>query len=310
MTAADGVVAADCKNLRQGDIVDHPTLKFADGISAELGVAILSQTCDVIQASKTRCLVAPVISSDEGILRSARKGRKPLHLFLASENGTDPQPCVVDMEQAMSVLKSDLEGKPIKHQFVAVASGAHAAQIGARVGRAFNRFPFPDEVYPFFEKLRGRVQSRAGTPSAFGQVIDLVDDLRVGADQWDSPARELKLYVVVEMELLLPREDFDPGWVWSTERVEGAKAGESLSSISLNRVCELILANLGRDTTTLSILWGLFGECLVSELLTPNLNGEVGICLAEVLSDVEMTYRQYQRTESLDLEVLSDSGIS
>lgn len=305
MTVTDGVVAAGCGNLRQGDIVDHPTLSFADGSSADLGIAILSQTCDVVQESKTRCLVAPVISSDDNVLRSARKGRKPLHLFLAPENGTDPQPCVVDMEQAKSVLKSELEGKPIKAQFAAVASGAHAAQIGARVGRAFNRFPFPDEVYPFFEKLRARVQSKAGTPSVFGQVIDLVDDLRVGADQWVSPARELKLYVVVAMELLLPREDFDPGWVWGIERVEGVKAGETLSSLSLNRVCELILANLGRDTTASSMLWAQFGECLVNELLTPNLNSEVGSCRAEVLSDIEMTYRQYQRTESLDLEVLS-----
>ena len=309
MTERSKIVAADCGNLRQGDIVGDLSLPSADKGLAPNGVAILSQTCDVVQSSKVRCLVAPVIESNEQSLRDARKGRKPLHLFLESGLGSDPQSCVVDMERATSVLKSDLVGKPLLARYVPAASSAHAGEIAARVGRAFNRFPFPDEVYPLFNKLRSRIQSKSGSPSPFGQVVDLVDDLRVSANQWTGPGRQLKLYVVLEQKRLIPRDDFDPGWVWEA-RVRGLRTGEKSGSMKLTRICELILANDGGDPTTLAFLWNRFGECLVSELLHPHLNSEVSECDVEVLSDTEMTYRQFQQTESLDLEVLSDSTVS
>jgi hypothetical protein len=299
------LVAADCVNIRQGDIVDDD--------ATPLGIAILSQTCDVVQRSKVRCLVAPVIEADEQSLREARKGRKPLHLYLEPGSALGPGsvllPCIVDMEQARSVLKGDLAGKRLLARYVPEASSSHAGEVAARVGRAFNRFPFPDEVYPFFAKLRKHVQSKSGTPSPFGLVIDLVDDLRIRADQWTEPGRKLTLYVVVEQERLIPRDDYDPGWQWGNARVQGVSAGEELDALKLTRVCELILANDGGDSTSLANLWARFGECIVSELLHPSLNSEVVACLVEVLSDQEMTYRQYQRTVSLDLEVLSDSTV-
>jgi hypothetical protein len=304
------VVAADCSNLRQGDIVQYLSLPSVDDDSTTNCVAVISQTCDVVQPSKVRCLIAPVIEANSDSLRDARKGRKPLHLFLESGRKSDLPPCVVDMERATSVLKTDLVGKPLLARYVPEASSIHAGNIAARVGRAYNRFPFPDEVYPFFNKLRSHVQGKSGTVSPFGQVIDLVCDLRVSANHWTDSGRRLTLYVVIEEERLIPREDFDLGWVWGDERVHKLKRSEELDSLKLNRVCELLLANDSGDPTTLAHLWIRFGDCMAAELLHPNLNDEVTECFVEVLSDTEMTYRQYQRTVSLDLEVLSDSAVS
>lgn len=83
MKEGSEIVAAGCVNVRQGDIVGDFLLPSVDDGSAPNGVAMLSQTCDVVQPSKTRCLVAPVIEANEKSLRDARKGRKPLHLFLS-----------------------------------------------------------------------------------------------------------------------------------------------------------------------------------------------------------------------------------
>ncbi|NLH70957.1 MAG: hypothetical protein GX454_12405 [Brooklawnia sp.] len=304
----------DCSNLRQGDVVGLRRLPVpGTGDASEImatpdGIAILSQTCDVVQPSKVRCLVAPVmVDATDGALSSARKGQKPLHLYLESTIA-EPARCLADMERAVSIPKAALVGLPITARYVEQQSGRAARALAWRVGRAFSRFPFPDEVYPAFSKLRRQAQDKAGsTQSNFGRVLDYVEDLRVAADQWPKAARNLTLYIVVPEELLIVPDDVDPGWLWSPERVVGLRTNEQEIELSIDRVSELILANLEADKSSLAHLWRLFGEIVQAKLLSPMLDHEVATFEVVVLSDAEMTFRQYQQTESLDLEVLSDS---
>lgn len=305
-------VALDCSNLCQGDLIEAASIHLGSltgdsaSVQSSLGVVLMSQTCDIIQPSKTRCIIAPVIGVEGQTVTDAKKGRKPLHLFLDSPEA-EPACWVVDMELATSVLKADLAGRKILARFVSDASSADAGKIAARVGRAFNRFPFPGEVYPTFKRLRERVQSKSGSESPFGQVIDMVEDLRVSSDQWTAPGRTMTLYVVINGDLLISSEDADPSWVWDTTRINELKGNELAETLHLNRICELIISNREGDPTTLARLWHLFGRRVQLELLQPALNAEVSTFDVEVLSDTDMTYRQFQRSESLDLEVLSDS---
>lgn len=312
--AAAELVGGGCSNLRQGDVVglQHLSLSGTDGTSEIVdtlgGVVILSQTCDVVQPSKTRCLVAPVIvNPSAGELSSARKGQKPLHLYLESSSA-EPSRCLADMEKAVSIPNSSLLGLPITARYVDLASGPAARTVAWRVGRAFSRFPFPDEVYPAFSSLRKQAQDKAGSAGNFGRVLDHVEDLRVNADQWSRPGRKLTLYIVVAEELLIAHDDVDPNWSWSSTRVKGLRSAEPQTGFSLDRVSELILKNVGADMSSLANLWRLFGEIVKTRLLSPMLSDEVATFEVVVLSDSEMTFRQYQRTESLDLEVLSDSS--
>lgn len=312
--ADEEMVADDCSNLRQGDIVGLSQLMLPGNKDAGLetmptpsGVVVLSQTCDVVQPSKARCLVAPVlVDPGEAVFSSARKGQKPLQLYLESDVA-EPKRCVANMEFAVSVPKATLAGSPLLAHYVDEASGGQARAVAWRVGRAFSRFPFPDEVYPVFSKLRGQAQDKAGSAGNFGRVLELVEDLRVSADQWGKPGRRLTLHIVVLEERLIPIDDLDPTWTWSTERVVGLRDHEAESGLSLDRVCELILTNLDGDPSSLAHLWLIFGKTIQSKLLTPTLDDEVVLFDVVVLSDAEMTFRQYQRTESLDLEVLSES---
>nr|WP_274708213.1 hypothetical protein [Arthrobacter sp. H16F315] len=297
--------------MRQGDVADVNRLILAgvdDGspviVETPAGVAILSQTCDIVQPSKTRCLVAPVIDPSKQDLSDARKGRKPLLLYLESEKDGSVA-YVADMERATSVPKALLAGRKLLARCGAEASEYGTRIIAARVGRAFSRFPFPDEVYPVFKDLRGRVQTKSGTESAFGKVIDLVTDLRVSADQWAKPGRRLTLYVIVPEAQLIPIEDTDPNWEWDLKRIRGLKQGETGDRLDLDRVSTLILQNSGGDATTLAKLWAKFGQLIQGTLLRPSLNREVISFEVEVLSDVEMSYQRFSQTESLDLDVLS-----
>lgn len=311
--AADELVLDDCSNLRQGDVVGLSEVRLVgeDGewetVDTPAGVAILSQTCDVVQPSRARCLVAPLIANPTaGGLSGARKGQKPLHLYLES-HAAEPDRCIADMEQAVSIPKATLAGVPLTARYVEQASGREARSVAWRIGRAFSRFPFPDEVYPAFNKLRQQAQEKAGSSGNFGRVLDLVDDLRVSADQWTSAGRNLILYVVVPDERLVSPEDVDPAWCWDTTRVFGLHAGEVEAELTLDRVCELLLVNLDKDRSSLAHLWRILGDAIRSKLLDPGLDSEVVSFCVLVVSDTEMTYRQYQQTESLDLEVLSDS---
>lgn len=312
--ASSDLVLEDCSNLRQGDVIALPELVLTNGgdlerIPTPAGVVILSQTCDVVQRSKMRCLIAPVlVDPDASSLSSARKGQKPLHLYLESK-AAEPERCLADMELAVSVPKADIVGAPLLARYVQEASSEQARSVAWRIGRAFSRFPFPDEVYPAFNKLRRQAQDKAGSEGNFGRVLDLVDDLRVSADQWRAAGRRLSLHVIVAEERFALPDDMDPSWTWGTERVTGLRPGETRSNLSLDRVSELILANLEGDRTTLAHLWQVLGETIESKLLAPALTDEVVSFKVSVVADSEMTVRQYVRTESLDLEVLSDSTV-
>lgn len=309
MTAESGGEGELGGDLRQGDVVVvDPLGSSGVGVGldeqAAASVAILSQTCDVVQPSKTHCLVAPVIQASTAEIAAARTGRKPLLLYLDDGAGTGPW--VADVGRAFSIEKEQLVRGRRVGRAVQSASSIGARRLGARIARAFGRYPFPDEVYPVFSKLQDRLRAKAGTAGNLGRIIDLVEEIRVSADQWEAPGRHLALYVIVSSEFLIAEEDGDPAWSWA--RVVGGGAQESLGNLTIDRVCELLLANIDGDRTSLLHLWREFGQALYVSLIAPYLNDEVTAVDVDVVSDVDFTYRDAMRSESLDLETLSDTA--
>lgn len=307
-------VAPSCANLKQGDVIDLPELLRPgeaygtfDTIATPQGVAIISQTCDVVQDTKDYCAVAPIVhGATEGDKKNAAKGRRPLHLFLDSDDGTGR---IADLEKIISIPKTWLEGYPIIARISGGPSSKRARELSAKIMRAFGRFAFPDEVVPGFKKFRDRVQSKSGSAGNFGRVLDLITDLRVVADQWEKPGRNLTLYFLVEQQFLASAEDLDPSWRWNTEHVRGAKPADQDGALSLDRVCFLILENLQSRPEVLAELWRRFEEAVKVTLLNTHDDEEVYLFEAEVLSEVDMTYEIYKTTESFDLEALSHSQV-
>ncbi|MGY2898433.1 hypothetical protein ACVKXF_001056 [Curtobacterium sp. PvP017] len=317
MLIGDGVTTT--QDLRQGDVVSLAWIpSVVDGSPASHpcpeGVVIVSQTCDVVQDSKTVCLVAPIVPAENAVVSRARKGQAPLKLYMPEHDGTPVQ--IADLDYIAAVPKSSLIGTTLTARRGADEQSKPARDIAHRLGRVFTRFPFPDEVYPAFAKLRSRAQKTAGGAGWFGQVLDYVDDLRVTADQWPAPERNLILRVVVEERYLIPVEDADPTWAWETALVVGRKDGELLPRLSLDRTSELLVRNLQSldadptttDTTTILRLWEQWVTNFQASDLTP-VSPHVATFTAELVSDVELTYADWKTSESLDLEVLSDSRV-
>lgn len=315
-----GKVASDCANLKQGAVVEFeailqqhgalgPNGEGVSALSTPLGIVILSQTCDIVQPSKSHCFVAPVIATsgnngDPGLISSAKKGRAPLHLYLITADDVE---MVADIGKLASVPKKLLERRRLIWPGPDQAHGQRARQLGDRISRAFDRFPFPDEVYPSFRKLREKIQKSAGRNGAFSKVLEEINELRISADQWSKPGRNLTLYCLVDDGVLIDEENEDPGWVWSPTNVRGLKLGEKANELNLTRVCELLLLNLRVSDDAAAELWRLFEDAVQKELLEVGINEEVAVFEVEVLSESQMTYKQYKQTESLDLEVLSHS---
>ncbi len=307
MTLATSSQISD-SNLRQGDIIllrDNSELE-ASGVGTDnhpTEVVILSQTCDVVQRSKLFCLVAPMIKASPAEASAARSGKSPLLLYLEDPDTRDVR--IADIGRAFSLAKDELCLGEVVSRTATSASGHTGRRLAARIGRTFSRFPFPDEVHQVFSRLQARLRDKAGTAGNLGQVLDRVCELRVASDQWESPRRQLRLFIIVPSELLIPDEDADPMWTWG--QVHGRRPQDSLADITLDRVCDLLLANIDSSPTSALHLWREFGAKLHSTYIAPHLDNEVASVEVDVMSDLEFSYRDMQNSEALDLETLSDS---
>ncbi|TFC87167.1 hypothetical protein E3T24_05505 [Cryobacterium sp. TmT2-59] len=318
MLAGEAIVSVD--QLRQGDVVALEWLPvLADGTpdrrATPHGVVILSQTCDVVQDSKQLCLVAPIVPADAAMLSAARKGQLPLRLYLPPAGSIPAQ--LADVEQMASVPKSMLRDRLLISRRTTMEQSEVARNLADRIGRVFTRFPFPDEVYPTFQKLRKKAQSAVGGAGAFGSVLDHVEELRVGADQWTQYGRRLTLHVIIPSRHLINAEDADPGWDWAAANVHGRRRNERRESLTLDRISELLAANLAAwgtnpesvDMTTVLRLWEDWCAQLQSSVLSP-VGNAVSTFKANLVSDTDFSYAAWRASESLDLEVLSDSRSS
>lgn len=319
MEAGDQI--ADTQVVRQGDVVDLPWIPTVnEGAPASLetrwGVVILSQTCDVVRDPRHRpnVLVAPVLEAPtKQQLSDARRGRAPLLLHLPDLDGSGEK--VADLQYAASVPKSSVIGTVLLSRHTTADSSSDAAHLGARVGRTYSRFAFPDEVHDLTDALSKKARETSGSSKPFGRVIDHLEDLRLKADQWHHPGRILTLYIVVPRKLLIHLDDVDPSWTWADSRPQNAKPAEDIQTASLARLSEWLADACdahnadphSSNLTTVFHLWQAWSGRTRTELLDPLIGGEVSEVRIVLESDDQFSLRQVRRTASLDLEDLSES---
>lgn len=318
-----GEQVSDLAQLRQGDVIELDWIPAViEGRPGELptpcGVAIVSQTCDIVQesASKANVTVAPIVCSpDPSHLSTARSGNAPLSIFLP-ELGERPA-AIIDIQRAASVPKSVLMGRVLLERHTESDSGDSARKLAERIGRVFSRFAFPNEVVTVLEKLKKKARKAASGSGSFGRVLEYLD-LRVRANHWDGPNRILSMFVIVESSLLIMEEDIDPGWNWQNAVVVGLKAHEQVDVANLTRLSELLADTCesylsdprSSDGTTLLRLWEIWVQLFKRELLDSQANEEVSEFRLELVGDEEFSVSKWRRTVSLDLEDLSEPTLA
>lgn len=311
--STEKIVKEDCRNIRQGDVIDVKEIVQDSGNGqvemrkTPYGVAVISQTCDIVQKSKKRVCVAPIIDVDDKDILAAKKGRRPLYLYLHDQYDEDKE-LVADLEYMTSIPKQSIVGQKIIARAVQHSSGKAAAMFADRLGRVFTRFPYPDEIPPVFKKFQKHIRSKSDKKSDIAIVLSYVADIRIGAQQWENPPYDLTVIFIVKSEFICQSEDAND---WAS-RVIGLNGQESIGTLSVPRICALLVENISKKEevpdTVISNLWAAFCDCIYTDWIKPELGSGVSDVEIVTIADTEFSYRDYIESMSLDLSVLSNSN--
>ncbi len=159
-------IEAALSKWRQGDFVlmDCGFLAAiesngAEGVEAGIdkavnGLAVVSQTCDIVRLQSDRPFVnmCPLVERNQHVARDVARGRKP-NLF---EIEGAPENLFADISRMMSIKKEILANWPRRDGFM---SDQGRKRFGAALERKFGRFAFPD-AFDLAPPFRSEVQHR------------------------------------------------------------------------------------------------------------------------------------------------------
>lgn len=292
----------------QGDILRLEALKYwaigseaPERVETPYGVALVSQTCDLVHVSPNdRVLVAPVKECVENEWSSVRKGRRPL-LVVVSQT----ERLVLDLERIVSLPRSVLETSEVIRRTCDLGGLTESMRLGARIGRAFSRFAFPDEVHTALAPLQQKVSERYGKDTYFAEVLRMVDEFRVSCVDWSSPTRGLSVYAIIPSSSLPPGDSKPVGWKWSAQTVIGIRQCERPEQLALERISELLCRNLAEQNDSAVVeLWRLWTDGVFASYLDACGDNRSPVEFYAVSGD-EFTYTDYVNSELLDFSALS-----
>ena len=300
---AERETITELSSLRQGDVIT--TGDELKHLGPE--IAIVSQTCDIVNVGsrKTHITVAPILQNPDGSqLADARRGWSPLLVHLE----VPEHEYIADLQYVTAIRKDYLINGTVK----LLGSSAEAAKrrVSARIGRAYARYAFEDEIVDIFSNLRRRATTAVGKGRPLGDVLSKVSDIRIALPtplQHDPNESLLKLWFIADPKTLQDQDLADPNWTWASSGLEGTLDKNDLTSISVCLFERLVQHEEDpekSDATTLMHLWNLWAQQVTSELIHPNLPETMQLEF-ELVNENEFTYSDFRLTESLDLEGLS-----
>lgn len=265
------------------------------------GVALVSQSCDVVLPDRRNVQVAPVIRLEGNAGREALDGKRSRYVNLP-RSGAE---WLADLDCVSTVSKSALFGK---RAGPGVVGDEEVRRFAAAVARRFGRFAFPDDVSDAMKVLRDLVQSKATKPqSPFGKVLADVVELRAEAREWVAEGSEVTLVFVMVPGALPTLPDDDPGVRPPTlDRfdVDGQTARKRVSQIAE----ALTDAKARWDAYEKYWLWTLLADAAALMCEVQGRSVEARDCpkfVGEVVSADEFPLTRVRRSEIVDLDHLS-----
>lgn len=315
-TAVDEDVIARCSELRQGDVVDLKRLPIMhlnamQEVDIELGAAIITQTCDLVQPGRPNVVVAPVIELDSNRGGNAKRGSMPQFVHLAHPTIDN---LFADLSHCATLTKASLTACKTIYRGVDQDDREAVGKFASRVGRRFSRFPFPDEVQPWFRPLQAEIARRHDKATPIGQLLRDVVGIRIESNGWNSPGMELTIHVIVPAGTIPNSDDFDPDDI--PETLNQRLRPNGMLSATAAEIAAMLLTELPTGTHPSApesyLLWNAFVEALADMCVTPQnapdaVMSAVSTVTGILWTDDEFSLNLYNRTESLDLEHLSPS---
>lgn len=265
------------------------------------GVALVSQSCDVVLPHRLNVQVAPIIELVGNDARAARDGKRSRYAHLPRLGDTS----FADLDHVSTVAKTALAGKRVGE---GVAGDDETRRFAAAIARRFGRFAFPDDVSDAMKALRDLVQSKATKPqSPFGRVLADVLELRAESKAWAAVASEVTIVFVLFPGALPTLPDDDPGTRPAT--LDKYEPDESTAQAKLTEVAEALTkpdATWGAHEKFW--LWTLLADAaaILCETEGRATNASTHpTFVGEVVSGDEFPLTRVRRSEIVDLDHLS-----
>lgn len=192
---ADEGTQTPLSDWRQGDIILAPfrlpvIVDNPDGDTrleaypAEHGIAIISQTCDVVRGSENcpYVQVAPLVPVDDDEKPHILRGKRP-RLVIVPELET--RGLAIDLDACATVRKDVFAAA---QRICGCPDDASQATFGKALARHRGRFAFPDlfndEVaYPIAKWIKDKYKKQG----PYGELANAIVEVRVTTDNWDAP---------------------------------------------------------------------------------------------------------------------------
>jgi hypothetical protein len=289
------------------------------GRSTPEGVALLSQTCDIVQSNRLTVLLSPVVILAGDVLIEATKGKRPRFVALPAL-GADR---FVDLDFCATLHKDALVGF-FSTAGVDQKDDAAVRTFGLSVARRFGRFPFPDEVVPWFDPLLDTIvdkysRQETGLSLALKQVVEF----RVhAAEGWIQPPYDVTLTAIVRAGAVPEIDEEDQGevpidlkkWMRRPDGTLKKSAGEIAARLfakDLPPQGKLPLpTNIDRYHLWIALVEAWADSCFPRrkeekakpEVMNAIADGRIQSALA---SEDEYSLAKYRQSEQLDVEHLS-----
>ena len=258
---------------------------------ADAGLAVLTQTCDIVPRSDRHrpfVAVAPLVELEEQEALEARRGRRPRYAHLpAYENGR----FCVDLDRITTIETGVLLRHP---RISGLSTDRDRAAFGKAVARKFGRFPFPDDLPRALARWRDHVVSkhdRENSPE--GRLYHHALDVRLSVQgSWDAEVIDVTVSVLLPPGFLPPTDpDTDPE-VGSVEAITSMPAADIAQ-----RLCD------GVSDPQIGVLMCEQLQQHWADRCEPT--GTVRSIEFELVGVDDMTVDTYLETYSFDLEFLS-----
>ena len=175
---------------QSGRIVEENDAEYQDDQRETVGVAVISQTCDIEREPSVvpYVTVCPLVRLKESIFGLVEKRRMPRMGFLPA---LEDKNVAVDFSRTMSVEKELLKSWT---RNVGCENEEQQTQFARMIETCFGRFPFPNDLGKSLEKFRDKVYDKHNREqSPFGQALNYLRELRVTWVDDDPSDLEIKV---------------------------------------------------------------------------------------------------------------------
>lgn len=299
-------LGTSCRDWRQGDVFRNAKAFVFDHnwipqmIQETDSVVLVSQSCDASLPHRERIQIAPLVhlkAADD--VREAASGLRTRYVAVPRA-GKD---CYADLDAITTVAKTALV---TCERVPGVESDVEVREFAFSVSRRYGRFAYPDQVVECLNPLTDALRAKARKEkSPLGQAVASVHSIRVHCEDWTRTPHQLTLIVILEAEVV----PLDPDDVGEPPDDLDAPTDENLKG-QINK-CAKYLGETSHSQSDRYFAWQYLIEIWARQCeaaaQSKGLTGSVSSVTAQLASVDEFPLSRVLRTESLDLDYLSDS---